>query len=128
MIRIYHRYELCEDWRAGFYWNESGKTKAELKELVVSFFCDSKKVRKYMNQVVKDWPFSTQHNLTNESMNRVAWLGQAAACIYCKCPSQITMESWRDIPESHRNEADRIAHEIIETYEKKSVQLCLNLF
>lgn len=128
MTRIYHRYEHWECWRAGFFWNESGKSKGELKGEVIAFFSDARLVKKYMKLVIDSWPFSTQHNLTNESMNRVAWLGQAAACIYCKCPSTITMESWRDIPEHHRNEADRIAESIINDYERKSIQLCLKLF
>lgn len=76
---------------------------------------------------INKWPFSAEHNLTNESMNRVAWLGQAAACLYCKCPSQITMESWRDVPENYREKANKIAEKIISEYEKTPVQLWIKL-
>lgn len=127
MKRIYHRYELWEDWRHGFYWNESGLSKQELKQKVVEFFTDKKLVKKYMEMVVEKWPFSSQHNLTNDSMNRVAWLGQSAVCLYCKCPCQITMETWREVPDKNRNEADRIAEEIILKYELTPIQLCLKL-
>jgi hypothetical protein len=127
MQRIYHRYELHEDWRAGFYWNESGLNKQELKQKCKEFFCDKKMVSKYMEAVIKQWPYSSQHNLSNESMNRVAWLGQAAVCLWCKCPSPITMETWREVPIECRNEADRIAEEIIKKYESTPIQLCLKL-
>lgn len=80
-----------------------------------------------MQIVVDTWIYSSQHNLSNESMNRVAWLGQAAACVYCKAPCSITMESWREVPENRRKQADKIALEIIEQYEKTPIQLCLKL-
>lgn len=127
MQRIYHRYELWEDWKNGFYWNDSGLNKQQLKEKAIEFFCSKKLVRKYMSLVIEKWPYSTQHNLSNEAMNRVAWLGQSACCFYCKCPSTITMEIWREVPEECRNEADRIALEIIKKYEQTPLQLCLKL-
>lgn len=127
MIRIYHRYELWECWRAGFFWNDSGLSKQELKDKCIQFFLNKKLVEKYMRMVITKWPYSCEHNLTNESMNRVAWLGQAAACLYCKCPSPITMEAWRNIPQASRDEADKIAENIIAEYEKTPIQLWIKL-
>lgn len=127
MQRIYYRYELLEDWQSGFYWNESGLNRQQLKEKCNEFFCNKKLVRKYMEMTIKNWPYSCQHNLSNEAMNRVAWLGQSAVCLYCKCPSQITMETWREVPQECRDEADRIANEIIKKYETTPIQLCLKL-
>lgn len=127
MNRIYHRYELWECWKNGFFWNESGLTKSELKDKCIEFFSNKKLVEKYMRLVVKLWPFSCENNLTNDSMNRVAWLGQAAACLYCKCPSPITMESWREVPAKSRDEANEIAEKIISDYEKTPIQLWIKL-
>jgi hypothetical protein len=36
---------------------------------------------------INDWPSSCEHYLTNERMNRIAWLGQAAMCYATRIPS-----------------------------------------
>jgi hypothetical protein len=40
-----------------------------------------------MHGVLADWPRSTEHYLSNENMNRIAWLGQSAMCYATKVPS-----------------------------------------
>ncbi len=37
--------------------------------------------------VLAAWPNSCEHYLSNESMNRIAWLGQASMCIARKVPA-----------------------------------------
>ena len=41
-----------------------------------------------MGRVLIEWPNSSEHYLSNESMNRIAWLGQASMCIAHGVPSQ----------------------------------------
>lgn len=79
-------------------------------------FSDYELTEQQMNRVISEWPFSTEHNLTNETMNRVAWLGQASTCIYCGAPQQLTMTTWNELPHEVRDNADLIALEIIKKY------------
>ena len=60
-------------------------------------------------------------------MNRVAWLGQSACCLYAKIPYSVTMENWRNVSEEKRNKACEIAERLIKEYEEteKINQLCL---
>lgn len=129
MERIYHRYEFWECWKNGFFDNISGVDKNKKIQKVIELFSDQQKTKEYMNKVIEQWKYSCEHNLTNDSMNKIAWLGQSACCIYDKIPSSITMEAWHLVSKENRDKADSIASEIIENYlnnlknEKK--QLCL---
>lgn len=125
MERIYHRYELWEDYKAGFYDNVSGKNKKLLIDKVVELFSDQELTRKFMQKVIDEWPYSCEHNLSNQSLNRVAYLGQAACCIYAGVTSSITMEAWRFVSKENRDKADKIASEILTNYENQKQQLCL---
>lgn len=127
MDRIFHRYENWECFKSGFFRNVSGLEKTEHAKKVVEFFNDSKLTKQYMEAVISNWPFSTEHNLTNNSLNRVAWLGQAACCVYAKIPYRITMENWRFVDKKKQDIACGIAEQIIAKYETKNKQLCLNI-
>lgn len=127
MERIYHRYELWECFKNGFFRNVSGAEKKELQKKVIELFEDSIKTEMYMNKVINEWVYSCEHNLTNISLNRVAWLGQSACCLYAKIPYSITMETWRLVEEGKRNIACEIAEKIISKYEQQNFQLCLKI-
>lgn len=124
MERIYHRYEYWEDYKAGFYNNISGVNKDLMINKVVELFSSSELTETYMNKVIEKWKYSCEHNLTNLSLNRIAYLGQSACCIYAGVPSSITMEAWHLVSEENRNNANKIAEKIINNYEK-NLQLCL---
>jgi len=119
MNRIYHPYDKWEDFKHGFYDNISGKNKQQLAVKVVELFENKENTERYMRMVVEQWPNSCEHNLSNLSMNRIAYLGQAACCIYAGVPCSVTMEVWSTVNQESRNEADRIAKEIIKEWEVK---------
>lgn len=128
--QIYHPYYLWEDHKAGFYDNISGKEKEVLLKQVVSFFENSKLVEQYMNKAIEQWVYSCEHNLSNLSMNRIAYLGQAAACIYCAAPSILTMQAWSLVSNESQNKANEIASQVINKWEvmySNKKQLCLKL-
>lgn len=128
MERIYHRYEYWECFKNGFFKNVSGSEKKELGNKVIELFENPKLTEKYMQKVINEWVYSCEHNLTNIALNRVAWLGQSACCLYAKIPYQITMENWRFVDEGKRKIACDIAEKLIKEYETKNKQLCLNIF
>lgn len=127
MERIYHRYESWECFKNGFFKNVSGAEKTNFSKKVIELFENPKQTEVFMNKVISDWPFSCEHNLTNNSLNRVAWLGQAACCIYAGIPYRITMENWRFVDSKKQIKACEIAENIIAKYESKNKQLCLNI-
>lgn len=89
MNRIYHTWDKWECYPARFYENSFGDfSDEECKEMYRSFLADSERFRAALERVLAEWKNSCEHYLTNESMNRVAWLGQASACIAMGLPSK----------------------------------------
>lgn len=87
--RIYHTWDKWECYPAGFY--ESSKEGLDddaCREAYRAFLSDLDRFDKALRRVVAEWKNSCEHYLTNEAMNRVAWLGQASACIEMGLPSK----------------------------------------
>lgn len=127
--RIYHPYWLWEDYKHGFYDNVSGEQKKIMINKVIEMFNDEKKTKEMMFFIVDNWQYSCEHNLTNESLNKIAYIGQAACCIFYKIPCTITMESWSKLTEEVKRRSDKIALQAIKRWNNKNkhIQLCLNL-
>lgn len=88
-LRIYHTWDKWECYPAGFY--ENGKDGIEddaAKESYRSFLASPERFGKALARVISEWDNSCEHYLTNEGMNRIAWLGQASACIDMGLPSK----------------------------------------
>jgi hypothetical protein len=120
---------MWEDWRFGFYDNCSGKVKQEKIDKALEMFNSEELTIQYMNKVIEEWKYSCEHNLTNEALNRIAYIGQAACCLYAEVPSTITMEAWNLLSKDVQNRSDNIAKEVINKwlYNNRLVQLCLNM-
>jgi hypothetical protein len=117
--KIYHPFWLWEDYKAGFYKSCSKKDKEEKKHLVSNMFSDYGLTMCYMNKVVNTWFFSCEQFLTNESINKVAYLGQAACCLYGGVPNLITMNVWSSLDDNIRDRSDFLAKRIIKKWELK---------
>ena len=83
MNRIYHHWEKWECYKAGFFRTTppEGMDKNMAEIAYSEFLSDTKRFAKAIERVFVEWPHSCEQFLTNPSMNRVAWLGQAAMCI-----------------------------------------------
>ena len=117
--RIYHHWEKWECYKHGFYSIVSNAQKQDYKNLVLSFFDDAKSTEFYMQKVVDNWLYSCEHFLSNVSMNRVAWLGQAACCLCHKVPNLVTMYYWKFLDAETQDIANKIAETIIHQWEQK---------
>jgi hypothetical protein len=72
----------------------------------------------YMQSVINRWSISSQQNLSNLNMNRVAWIGQAACCIYSGVPSKATMRVWKMLDVKDQLRSDNVAIKIIRQWEQ----------
>jgi hypothetical protein len=88
MNRIYHTWDKWECYPAGFYSNKHPTLdEDQCRDLYASFLRDTDGFERAMGRVLIEWPNSSEHYLSNESMNRIAWLGQASMCITHGVPS-----------------------------------------
>jgi len=90
MERIYHTWDEWECYPSGFYEERApnGMTTDEAEEAYRSFLSNIPLFERVMDRVLKEWPNSCEHYLTNEKMNRIAWMGQAAMCLHTGIPSR----------------------------------------
>lgn len=80
--RIFHTFDKWECYKAGFYATSvEGKTAEECEHLYAEFLKNDDKFSTACERVITEWKHSCEHYLTNVAMNRIAWMGQAAACI-----------------------------------------------
>ena len=120
MERIYHHYKKWECYKNGFYDTVSAKKKDEIKPMVVRFFNNEKKTREFMLIVIDEWVYSCEHFLSNPSTNKIAYLGQAACCIYCGSPSLATMYGWNFLDANTQRTANKIAEETLKKWRLKT--------
>lgn len=86
--RILHTWEKWECYPAGFYESKKdGMTKEQCEIAYKEFLSDLPRFESALQKVIDEWINSCEHYLTNENMNRIAWLGQASMCIDTGIPS-----------------------------------------
>lgn len=118
MKRIYHNYNLWEDFKNGFYDNCKNELKESKIRSVIDMFSSEELTYEYMNRVIDEWVYSCEHNFTNDSINKIAYIGQAACCIYDKVPNLITMYAWKFLSYDIQKRSDLIALETIKKWEQ----------
>lgn len=107
--RIFHTHDKWECLKAGFYEHtKDGMSKAECEAAYRDFLSDSKAFRKALDKVITEWKHSCEHYLTNTSMNRIAWLGQASACYAIQIPSEFRSGFWL-LSEEQQAKANEVA-------------------
>lgn len=90
MERIFHTWDKWECYPAGFYEERAPKGIAddEAVSAYADFLRDLPRFEAALDRILAEWPNSCEHYLSNERMNRIAWLGQAAMCIATGIPSR----------------------------------------
>ncbi len=98
--RIFHTFDKWECHKAGFFaTSKNGLSKEKAQRQYADFLADLPAFEAALSGLIVDWKHSCEQNLTNASMNRIAWLGQAAACyarglpaVFCGGFSMLTKE------------------------------------
>lgn len=87
--RILHTWDKWECYKAGFYADRlpNGMKQEEGEQAYRDFLSDMDKFEAALQVVTQEWKFSPEHYLTNERMNRIAWLGQASVAQALGIPS-----------------------------------------
>lgn len=88
MKRIFHPWNKWECYKAGFYSTSIDISSDEAKIIYRDFLSDLNRFEIALKKVIREWKFSCEHFLSNPSLNKIAWLGQASACIEIGLPSK----------------------------------------
>lgn len=108
--RILHTWEKWECYRAGFYAERppGGLTQEQGEERYQAFLSDLSAFEAALKHVTTNWKHSCEHYLTNDRMNRIAWLGQAAAAQAIGMPS-CCRGGYHRLTEEEQSDADAMA-------------------
>lgn len=117
MGRVFHTWDKWECYRAGFYAEHPphGMSRDEGEEAYRAFLADPVRFAEALAVVVNEWVHSCEHYLTNERMNRIAWLGQAAVAQALGIPS-ICRGGYHRLTEQQREAADAMALDYLNSW------------
>jgi len=110
MDRIYHTWDKWECYPSGFYDMKppGAMTTSEAENLYRILLEDIPEFTRVLDVVLATWPNSCEHYLSNENMNRIAWLGQAALACKYRIPAKFR-GGYRLLTEDQQLNADQCA-------------------
>lgn len=124
--RIYHPYWLWEEVDKNM-WGVVDNRKKYL-DWAIKFTGDHKKYGRFMMRVSNEWTHSCEHNLSNLTQNRRAWIGHAACALANECPEDIVRQAWGYLTKEQQVLANERADRAIEHWEQQNAEgVCLNL-
>ena len=107
--RIFHTYEKWECVAYEFYGTcHPDLSSDECKNKYAEFLSDTQLFGDTLEKVISEWKHSCEHYLTNKSMNRIAWLGQAALARCHKVPSKFC-SGFNLLTNDQQNAANEVA-------------------
>lgn len=108
--RILHTWEKWECYRAGFYEERppEGVSQEDGEEKYRELLADLNAFEGALEAITKAWKHSCEHYLTNERMNRIAWLGQASMAYAHSIPS-CCRGGYHRLTEEQKYAADQMA-------------------
>ena len=111
--RIFHTWDKWECYRAGFYEEKpEGMTQEEGEEKYREFLADLTRFEAALKVIIAEWPYSCEHYLTNDRMNRIAWLGQASVAQALGIPS-VCRGGYNRLTDEQKEAADNLALEYL---------------
>ena len=87
--RIFHLFQNWECEPSNFHGTRHETlSKDECEQMYATFLSNLDEFEEVLKEVIREWKYSCEHNLTNKAMNRIAWLGQASLAKKYKIPSK----------------------------------------
>lgn len=112
--RIYHTWDKWECYKFGFFEVRppKGLTDDDCKMMYANLLADIDEFKRIMIFIISEWKYSCEHNLTNERMNRIAWMGQASLTYKYLLPAKYR-GGYYLLTKEQQQKADEAALEII---------------
>lgn len=114
--QMYVPYWEWEDYINGMWRRVSANEEAEMLKAAIEFTGDHVRYGEAMLEVSKEWPKTMLNSLTNQSINRRAFIGHCAVCYKLNIPEYITRQAWKELTDEQRWLADDIAEKTIKHY------------
>lgn len=115
--QFYAHYTEWEDYKNGMYEMPNKEREVGMEEKASEVL---RNPYQSMLSVINEWKICTAQNLTKQATNKRSWLGQAACCYQYGIPEHITRSVWNKLTDEERSNANNIADQIIELWEKSN--------
>lgn len=127
--RIYYPWWKWECYPAGMYSTTppAGMSADDCKHAYKDFLADLDLFEYAMTEVTDTWVHSSIHFLTNSSMNRIAWLGQAAMCISTGVSSKFKA-GFSLLTSVQQSDANQCAATFLEKWIETNTDKCKKLY
>ena len=125
--RIFHTYDKWECHKAGFYKSvKDDWSHEQCENEYVRILSNDKLFSEILEKLIVEWKYSCEHYLTNKSMNRIAWLGQAAVCYESGVPARYS-GAWFKLSEEQRDKANKVALVYLNKWTEKNMSIQLDM-
>ena len=124
MKRIYHHYEKWEDYLNGMWRKVLPEEEQEMLNVAIEFTGDHVRYGTAMRRVINEWPVTCEHNITDNSINKKAFIGHCAVCLELGIPEYITRMAWGYLTQEQQDLANLQAENTItEWYQSRQLKL-----
>lgn len=113
--RVWKPFDTWEEVKHNM-WGEVRDRRLFLQRAII-FTGNYRLYGKYMQRVTIEWPNSCLNALTDQNLNRRAWIGHAACALALRCPEDITRQAWGHLTDEQRILANRQADRAIQSWE-----------
>lgn len=117
--RVYHPWSKWEDYQHNFYGGVMEYQKDNSLQTYANMLKDLPKFEAALQVIIRDWPYSCEHNLTNDAMNRIAYLGQAACALLYNVPHNVSMGGYNLLTPEEQKAADKMAKKYLDMWSEK---------
>lgn len=115
MKRLFEKYTEWEDYKNGMYEMYTSEDEDKISQAVY-LLTNSVLFLETCKYVVKDWKTTTGVHLTNNTINKKAWLGQACCSYLYQVPELLTRVAWGKLTKEQQDTANNVAETVINSY------------
>jgi hypothetical protein len=123
-MRFFYNYKIWECPKSNFYKGiaKNDETKA------LGIMKDYNKWGFYMKKLLDRWPVSCNQFLSDPTINKKAWIGQASMACFFKVSAATTKKCWFMLNKKEQNKANNEAGKVLNKWREKcqkSVQVSM---
>jgi hypothetical protein len=118
--QIFHHFSKWEDYKFGFYNTTCENTEEHIKKSV-NLLSNQDEFYKYAKRMINEWFFSCEQNLTDPSLNKIAYIGQSSCCLANNTPAFVTRLAWSYIDEFDQLSANKTAKKILKEWQYRNM-------
>jgi hypothetical protein len=112
MKQIFHHFTKWEDYKAGFYNSSCSNIENHIASSI-KLLSNQDDFYIAAIRVINEWVISCEQNLTDTSINKIAYIGQSACCMANGTPSFATKRAWAYIDDDDKILANQTAKKVL---------------